>query len=171
MTISRFISAGAILLFSFFAIYGSFNEDKSLAFFPFLVVVVASLYLYQSFGNQVPQTSIGIISFFIGRLLFVGLVLFADYWILSSIKSAKIQKDGISTYGIATGISSRYLRGGREFYRHFTYIANGRVLQSKVRFSYDLNRGDTLYLKYSKTNPYIIEFENNKQKREHGLVK
>jgi hypothetical protein len=97
--------------------------------------------------------------------------LYANYILFYSITSNKIQKDGISTYGIATGISSRYLRGKRDFYRHFTYVANGRVLQSKIRFSYDLNRGDTLYLKYSKSNPYVIDFEDNVQNRKHGIVK
>ncbi|WAC11487.1 hypothetical protein [Dyadobacter pollutisoli] len=171
MIIRRALLIVAILFFSFFAIYGSMGGNQFLAFFPFLMSIIAGLILYQSFDRWVPQTSIGIIGFFMGRLLFIGLLLYVDYVVSYSIRSNKIQKDGISTYGIATGISSRYLRGKRDFYRHFSYVANGRVLQNKIRFSYELNRGDTLYLKYSKSNPYVIEFEDNSQNRKHGVVK
>lgn len=171
MAIRRAILAGIILLFSVFGIYSGLNEKNFFSFFPFLSVVIASLVLYQSFDQWVPQTGLLIPGFFLGRLLFVGLVLYLNYRVLNMIKSDRIQKDGISTYGIATGISSTYIRGNRAFYRHFTYTANGRLLESKVRFSYDLNRGDTLYLKYSKSNPYIIDFENNAQNHRHRIVK
>jgi len=172
MAINRIVLAGAILLFSFFGIYGSMNENKFLAFIPFLLMIIASLVFYQTFASQVPLTSFGIVGFFVGRLLFLGLILYANSVIFSSIKSNKIQKDGINTFGVATRISSRYLRGKWNFYRHFTYVANGKILESKVRFSYDLNRGDTIFLKYSRSNPYVIEFEkDNEQNRKYGVVK
>lgn len=171
MAVRRLTLGGIILLFSFFAIYGNMNQNKAFAFFPFLIVIIAALVLYQSFSNQFPQTGKWILLFFAGRLFFIGLILFVDSAIFYSIKAAKIHKDGISTYGVATGISSRYLRGHREFYRHFRYVANDKIIESTLRFSYDLNRGDTLYLKYSRTNPYVIEFEDNKQNRRHGIVK
>ncbi|TLV03956.1 hypothetical protein [Dyadobacter luticola] len=171
MTIRRSILAGCILLFSFFGIYGSMGENKFISFVPFLLVVVASLVLYQSFDSWIPDTAAGILGFFIGRLVFVGLILYVNAQIFYSVKTKKIEQDGVSTYGIATDISSRYLRSRRDFYRNFTYVANGKVLQSKVRFSYDLKQGDTLYLRYSKSNPYLIEFENNAQNRKHGILK
>lgn len=172
MATNRIVLAGAILLLSYFGIYGSMNENKFLALIPFVLMIIASLILYQTFSSQVPRNSIGIIGFFVGRLLFVGLIVFANSAVFSSIKSSQIQKDGVNTFGIATRISSRYVRGKRDFYRHFTYNANGKIMESKVPFSYDLNRGDTIFLRYSKGNPYVIEFEqNNEGNRKHGIVK
>ncbi|MGX5855680.1 hypothetical protein ACWKW6_18645 [Dyadobacter jiangsuensis] len=171
MIIYRAVLGSIIIVFSFFAIYGSLGENSAVTFFPFLVVVIASLVLYQSFDWQVPRTAIGIIGFFIGRLLFVGLVLYANYLIFNFIKSSYIHRGGVKTYGIVTGISSRYYRGSWHHSRNFTYVANGKVRQGKVGFNYELSRGDTIYLRYSRSNPYLFEFEDNDQNRKYGIVR
>jgi hypothetical protein len=171
MIIYRAVLGGIIVVFSFFAIYGSLGENSPVTFFPFLVVVIASLVLYQSFDRLVAQTAIGIIGFFVGRLLFVGLVLYANYLTFSFIKSRSIHQGGVRTYGIVTGISSTYYRGSWHYSRNFTYIANGKIHVGKIRFSYELSRGDTIYLRYSRSNPYLVEFEGNNQNRKYGIVR
>ena len=46
MATNRIVLAGAILLFSYFGIYGSMNENKFLALIPFVLMIIASLILY-----------------------------------------------------------------------------------------------------------------------------
>ena len=170
MATHRGFLADTIILFSVSGIYLSLGESRPLAFFSFLTAIIGSLILYQSFGQLIPKTPIGILGYFFGRILFIGVILYIDSQIMYAIKSGIIQKDGISAYGIAGEISSRYSRGKRSFYRHFKYIANGRILESTIRFSYDLKRGDTLYLKYSKSHPNVIKFEDNEHNRRHGIL-
>ncbi|KQS33200.1 hypothetical protein ASG33_03695 [Dyadobacter sp. Leaf189] len=171
MVIYRAILGGIVIVFSFFAVYGSLGENSSLTFFSFLMIVITSLVLYQSFDRLVSQMAIGIIGFFVGRLLFVGVVIYANYLIFNFLKSRVIQQGSVRTYGIATGISSRYYRGNWHYSRNFTYVANGKSFVGRINFNHELSSGDTIYLRYSRSNPYLFEFEDNDHNRRHGIVR
>ena len=89
---------------------------------------------------------------------------------MNNFRTSLINNDGISTYAIAGEISSRYIDGKYRFFRGYTYNGGGKKIHKMLPFNYNLRQGDTLYLKYSKSQPLIIEFENNGQNRKHGII-
>jgi len=99
MVTYRGFLADTIIFFYISGIYLSFEESRSLAFFSFLAVIIACLILYQSFSQWIPKTAIGILGFFLGRILFVGFILYVDSQIMYSIRSSVIRKDGVFTTG------------------------------------------------------------------------
>lgn len=152
----------AVILFSScYFIYSFPGEDHFFPTVAMLIMIVASFVLYQTFLKYFPDNNVGILAFFLGRLLFAAALIAVNAWICNNLREKWIEEDGIRTYAIAGRISSEYRKGRYEFYRHYYYRVNGRVVEKRMPFNKQVKTGDTLYLKYSATHPYVIQLENN----------
>ena len=110
------------------------------------------------------------LAFFFGRLAFVGFVLYINFLLITHFREKQLTEDGIKTYAIAGKISSSYYKGQYHFSRHYRYTANGKVFEKQIPFSYKLKAGDTLYLKYSASDPEIMQFVPNTHNRQLGII-
>lgn len=167
----RFIICIAVILSgSYYGITHGHHQSDRLSTFLFLAVIVACLVLYQNFQKYVPDTALGKISFFCGRLAFVGIVVYINFLLITDFRKKQLDRDGVNTYAVAGKISSSYYKGRYRFSRHYRYMANGKVFEKQIPFSYKVKAGDTLYLKYSASDPEIMQFVPNTHNRQLGII-
>lgn len=155
------ISLAVILFSSCYFIYSFPNEDHFFSIVAMLIMIVASFVLYETFLRYFPDNIVGILAFFLGRLLFAGALIAVIAWVCNSLREKWIEQDGIRIYAIAGRISSEYRKGRYEFYRYYYYRVNGRTVEKRMPFNKQMKTGDTLYLKYSATHPDVIQLEND----------
>lgn len=153
------ISTAIIVLSSCYFIYSFPDEDHFWPVVAMMIMIVASFVLYQTFFRYFPDNGWGILTFFFGRLLFAGVLIAANAWICNNLREKWIAEDGVRTYAIAGRISSDYRKGRYEFYRHYHYQVNGRMVEKRMPFNKQLRTGDTLYLKYSASHPFVVEMD------------
>ena len=156
------LSTAIIVLSSCYFIYSFPDEDHFWPVMAMLIMIVASFVLYQTLFKYFPDNGWGILAFFFGRLLFAGALIAANAWICNKLSEKWNKEDGVKTYAIAGRISSDYRKGRYEFYRHYYYRANGLMVEKRMPFNKEMKTGDTLYLKYSASHPFVVEFEAGK---------
>jgi len=159
-----------IIVSSYYFIHSQSGEVSLLSYLHFPFIIVAGLMLYESFKEYFFNSKRGVLTFFLGRVIFIGIIVYTNFLLMNNFRTSLISHDGVSTYAIAGEISSRYIDGKYRFFRQYTYIGSGKKIHKKILFNYNLQLGDTLYLKFSKSQPLIIEFENNEQNRKHGII-
>jgi hypothetical protein len=155
---------------SFYGITHGHQQSDRVSTFLFLLVIAACLVWYQNFQKYVPDTLPGKFGFFFGRLAFVGIVVYINFLLITDFRERQLSRDGVNTYAVAGRISSGYYKGRYHFSRHYRYMANGKVFEKQLPFSYKLKAGDTLYLKYSASDPEIMQFVPNSHNRQLGIM-
>ena len=159
-----------IIASSYYFIHSKSGEVSLLSYLHFSFIIVAGLVLYESFKEHFLNNKRGVLIFFFGRVIFISIIVYTNFSLMNNFRTSLINNDGISIYAIAGEISSRYIDGKYRFFRGYTYNGGGKKIHKMLPFNYNLRQGDTLYLKYSKSQPLIIEFENNGQNRKHGII-
>ena len=148
------------LLGALSVIFLSQDQDNLIPKVGFFVLVISSLIIYQSFAPFIRDTAIANLLFFLGRLIFCGLIIFTTATIMTFYRKMVIRESSLQMRPTIDSITTVFRRG-RIDYAHYSYEVSGKRVHKQLMLSrnHTTKVGDTVYLSVSKTNPNFAEIK------------